>query len=104
MVDKALISTPMEPSMKFAKHTGQPISQLEYSKVIGSLMFAMTYTRPNIDFTVGKLSTFIRTSVLRCLLRTKDYGIANSGEPPFLEGYSNVSWITNEEDNSSTSG
>ena len=42
--------------------------------------------------------------VLRYLLRTKDYGIAYSGEPPILEGYSDASWITNEEDNFSTSG
>ena len=42
--------------------------------------------------------------VLRYLLQTKDYGIAYSGEPPILEGYSDASWITNKEDNSSTSG
>ena len=33
-----------------------------------------------------------------------DRGITYSGEPPILEGYSDASWITNEEDNSSTSG
>ena len=114
MVDKAPVSTPMEPGMKFAKHTGQPISQLEYSKVIGSLMYAMTCTRPDIAFVVGKLSRFTSNPgphhwmairrVLRYLLRTKDYGIAYSGEPPILEGYSDASWITNEEDNSFTSG
>ena len=36
MLDKAPASNPMEPGMKFSKHTGQPISKLEYSKVIGS--------------------------------------------------------------------
>ena len=42
--------------------------------------------------------------VLRYLLRTKDYGIAYSGEPFILEGYFDASRITNEEDNSYTSG
>ena len=35
---------------------------------------------------------------------TINYGITYSIEPPILKGYSNASWITNEEDNSSTSG
>ena len=57
MLDEAPVSTPMERGMKFAEHTGQPISQLEYSKVIGSSN-AMTCTRPDIAFAVGKLSRF----------------------------------------------
>ena len=114
MLDKAPVSTPMKPGMKFAKHTGQPISQLEYSKVIGSLMYVMTCTRPDIAFVAGKLSRFTSNPgshhwmairrVLRYLLRTKDYGIGYSGEPPILESYSDASWITNEEENSSTIG
>ena len=61
----------------------------------------MTYTRPDIAFTVGKLSRFTSnpgphhwmaiSRVLRYLLRTKDYGIAYSGEPPIFEGYSDAS-------------
>ncbi|XP_057538096.1 secreted RxLR effector protein 161-like [Amaranthus tricolor] len=114
LADKASVSTTMEPGIKFAKHMGQIISQLEYSKVIGLSMYPMTRTRPDIAFAVGKLSRFTSNPsplywmairrVLRCLLRTKDYGIAYGGEPPILEGYSDASWITNEEDNSSTSG
>ncbi|GJW71955.1 zinc finger, CCHC-type containing protein [Tanacetum coccineum] len=53
------------------------VSQLKYSRVIGCLMYAMTCTRPNIAFVVGKL---------------------------ILEGYTDASWISNTEDNSSTSG
>ena len=33
-----------------------------------------------------------------------DYGITYNGEPPIMEGYFDASYITNEEDNSSTSG
>nr|GEY56362.1 zinc finger, CCHC-type [Tanacetum cinerariifolium] len=35
---------------------GTPVSQLEYSRAIGCLMYAMISTRPDIAFTVGKLS------------------------------------------------
>jgi hypothetical protein len=58
MFDKAPVSTPMEPGMKFAEHAEQPISQLECSKVIGFLMYAMTCTWPYIAFVVGKISRF----------------------------------------------
>ena len=58
MLDMTPVSHPMEPGMKFSKHTRQPISNLEYSKVIGSLMYAMTCARPNKAFAVGKLNRF----------------------------------------------
>ena len=74
-------------------------------------MYAMTCTRPNIIFVAGKLSSFRGNSgshhwmairrVLRYLLRTMDYGTTYSREPYVLDGYSNASWITNEEDNTS---
>ena len=76
-------------------------------------MYAMTCTRLDIAFSVGKLSRFIKNPgphhwiairrVLRYLLHTMDCGIAYSSEPSVLKGYSDASWITNEEDNSSTS-
>ena len=44
--DTTPVSSPIEQGMKFTKHTWQPISQLEYAKIIGwhSLMYAMTCT------------------------------------------------------------
>lgn len=44
--------------MKLMPNNGVPISQLEYSKAIGSLMYSMTSTRPDIAFAVGKLSKY----------------------------------------------
>ncbi|GKE72908.1 hypothetical protein Tco_1534949, partial [Tanacetum coccineum] len=55
--------------------------------MIGCLMYAMTCTRPDIAFAVGKLTRLTYTSY-----------------PSVLEGYTNASWISNTEDNSSTSG
>ncbi|GKD87874.1 zinc finger, CCHC-type containing protein, partial [Tanacetum coccineum] len=50
------VSTPMDTSEKLMSNNGQDVSQLEYSRVIGCLMYAMTCTRLDIAFVVGKLS------------------------------------------------
>ncbi|GKF09316.1 hypothetical protein Tco_0043540, partial [Tanacetum coccineum] len=50
--------TPMDISEKLMPNNGHVVSQLEYSRVIGCLMYAMTCTRPNIAFSVGKLSRY----------------------------------------------
>ncbi|GKB17575.1 zinc finger, CCHC-type containing protein [Tanacetum coccineum] len=46
------VSTPIDTSEKLMPNNGQTISQLEYSRVIGCLMYAMNCTRPNIAFAV----------------------------------------------------
>nr|GEW65696.1 zinc finger, CCHC-type [Tanacetum cinerariifolium] len=40
-------------------NTGRPVDQLEYLRAIGCLMYAMTSTRPDIAYVVGRLSRFI---------------------------------------------
>ncbi|GJU12174.1 zinc finger, CCHC-type containing protein [Tanacetum coccineum] len=85
--DVILVSTPMDTSEKLMPNNSQAVSQLKYSKVIGCLMYAMTCTRPDIVFVVGKLSS-----------------LTYSGYPSILEGYTTASWISNTKDNSSTSG
>nr|GEY50533.1 zinc finger, CCHC-type [Tanacetum cinerariifolium] len=52
------VSTFMDTSKKLMPNNGQVVSQLEYSRVIGCLMYAMTCTRPDIAFVVGKLSRY----------------------------------------------
>ncbi|GJR97559.1 zinc finger, CCHC-type containing protein [Tanacetum coccineum] len=85
--DCTLVSTHMDTSEKLMPNKGLAVSQLEYSRVISCLMYAMTCTRPAIAFVVGKLSRLTYTSY-----------------PSVLEGYTDASWISNTEDNSSTSG
>ncbi|GJT60174.1 zinc finger, CCHC-type containing protein [Tanacetum coccineum] len=51
------VSTPMDTSEKLMPNNGQPVSQLEYSRVIGCLMYAMTCTMPDIAFVVDNSST-----------------------------------------------
>ncbi|GJU26060.1 zinc finger, CCHC-type containing protein [Tanacetum coccineum] len=75
--DVILVSTPMDTSEKLMPNNGQAVSQLEYSRVTGCRMYAITCTRPDIAFAVSKL---------------------------ILEGYTDVSWMSNTEYNSSTSG
>ncbi|GKD88580.1 zinc finger, CCHC-type containing protein [Tanacetum coccineum] len=52
------VSTPIDTSEKLMPNNGQVVSQLEYSRVIGCLMYAITYTMPDIAFVVGKLSRY----------------------------------------------
>nr|GEW22439.1 zinc finger, CCHC-type [Tanacetum cinerariifolium] len=80
------VSTPLDTCDKLMPNKGLAVSQLEYSRVIGCLMYAMTYTRPNIVFVVGKLSRLVYSSY-----------------PSVIEGYTDASWISNTEDNSSIS-
>nr|GEV42578.1 zinc finger, CCHC-type [Tanacetum cinerariifolium] len=91
----------------------QVVSQLEYSRVSGCLMYAITCTRRDIAFEVGKLSRYISNPgtqhwqaiqrVLKYLKKTVDYRLTYIGYHSVLEGYTNASRISNSEDNSSTS-
>ncbi|GJV76653.1 zinc finger, CCHC-type containing protein [Tanacetum coccineum] len=56
--DCTTVSTFMDTSEKLMPNNGQDVSQLEYSRMIGCLMYAMTCTRPDIAFDVGKLSRY----------------------------------------------
>ncbi|GJU97878.1 zinc finger, CCHC-type containing protein [Tanacetum coccineum] len=76
-----------DTSEKLMPNNGHVVSQLKYSRVIGCLMYTMTYTRPDIAFAMGKLSSLTYT-----------------GYPSVLEGYTNASWINNTKNNSSISG
>nr|GFC92110.1 zinc finger, CCHC-type [Tanacetum cinerariifolium] len=70
------------PTVKFRYNKGTPVSQLEYSRANGCLMYAMISTRPDIAFCCRKAY----------------------GYPSVIEGYSDASWINNMKDHSSTSG
>nr|GEX02641.1 zinc finger, CCHC-type [Tanacetum cinerariifolium] len=104
----------LDPTVKFRHNKGTPMSQLEYSRAIGCLMYAMISTRPNIAFAVGKLSRYTSNPsalhlqalgrVFQYLKGIIDYGLTYSGYPSVIEGYFDASWINNMEDHSSTSG
>ncbi|GKA85045.1 zinc finger, CCHC-type containing protein [Tanacetum coccineum] len=112
--DCSSVSTPIDPVEKLKPNTGKPVDQLEYSRVIGCLMYAMTSTRPYITYAVGRLSRFTSnpsrqhwqaiTRVFKYLKGTMNYDLSYIGYPSVLEGYSDASRINHVEDSSSTSG
>ena len=52
--------TPFYANCKLKKNTRDAISQLDYSQIIGSLIYLMNSTRPDIVFLVSRLSRDIQ--------------------------------------------
>ena len=50
--------TPVDVSLHLSKNKGESISQVEYSKVVGSLMYLMRCTRLDISNSASKLSSY----------------------------------------------
>ncbi|GKE28875.1 zinc finger, CCHC-type containing protein [Tanacetum coccineum] len=108
------VINPMDTSEKLMPNNGQAVSQLEYSWMISCLMYAMTCTRHDIAFAVCKLSRYTSNPniqhwqaiqrVLKYLKKTMDYRLIYTSYPSVLKGYTDASWISNTEDNSSISG
>ncbi|GJW47125.1 hypothetical protein Tco_0078771 [Tanacetum coccineum] len=103
----------MDPVEKLMPNTVKLVDQLEYSKAISCLMYAMTSTRLDIAYAVGRLSRFTSnlsrqhwhaiTRVFKYLKGTMNYGLSYVGYPSVLEAYLDASWINHVEDSSSTS-
>ncbi|GKC19341.1 hypothetical protein Tco_1021491 [Tanacetum coccineum] len=87
--DVTFVSIPMDTSEKLMPNNGQVVSQLEYSR----------YTS-NHDTQHWQAIQ----RVLKYLNKTIGYGLMYTGYPSVLEGYTDAKWISNTEDNSSTSG
>ncbi|CAM8907327.1 unnamed protein product [Rhodiola kirilowii] len=108
------VSTPYDSSTHIYPNTGKRKSQLEYSQVICSLMYVITSTRPDIAFAVDKISRYTSNPsmqhwqaiyrVLRYLQGTMNFGLVYLDLHSVIEGFSDASWISNEEDRSSTIG
>ena len=106
--------TPIDVSLHLAKNNGTSISQLEYSRIIGSLMYIMNCTRPDIAYSVSKFSRFTSNPgethwkailrVLGYLKYTQNYGLHFTKYPHVLEGYCDANWISYSKDSKSTSG
>ena len=56
--DSGVSRTPIDMSQHLHMNEGESVSQVEYSRVIGSLMYLMSCTRPDIVYAVSKLSRY----------------------------------------------
>lgn len=89
------------------------MSQIEYSRIIGSMMYLINCTHTDIAYVVNKLSRFTSNPgkdrwkalirVLRYLRYTINYGLHFTRYPAVLEGYSDANWILDTKDLKSTS-
>jgi len=62
--DCPLVVTHFDPIDELTQNNRRPIAQLEYTKVIGYLMYALTSTRPDNAFIIrGGLSRYTRILV-----------------------------------------
>ena len=112
--DSGVSRTPIDLSLHLLKNKGDSVSQVEYSRIIGSLMYLMSCTRPDIAYAVSKLSRYTSnpgsdhwkaiTRVLRYLRFTRSYGLHYTKYPAVLEGYCDANWISDMKDSKSTSG
>ncbi|KAA3466399.1 Zinc finger, CCHC-type [Gossypium australe] len=75
--------TLIDTSQNLFKNRGESVNQVEYARVIGSIIYLMNCTRLDI---LG------------------NYGLHYSRDPVVLEGFSDASWISNIQDTKGTSG
>ena len=98
--DSGVARTPLDNSLHLSKNRGDDISQVEYSRVIESLMYLMSCTRPDIAYTISRLSRYTSNPsadhwkaivrVLRYLRYTRNFGLYYTRYPTVLEGYSDT--------------
>jgi len=108
------ISTPYDSSIALKKNTGEPVSQLEYSQLIGSLLYISNRTRPDISYAVGRLSRYTSSPskehwtalerIFRYFRGTIGYCLTYTRYPDVIEGYSDAIWVTDSHSVKSTTG
>ena len=114
--------TPLRTTIRIS-HKDSPSIELErklngkipYASTIGSIMYAMVATRPDLAYVVGVVSRYMSnprrkhweavTHILRCLRGTKDawlpFGSNNLTE---VKGYTDSDYAENVDNQKSTSG
>ena len=115
MIDAKPRSTPCEPKPDIVNGDSQPL-HVKYREVVGSLIYLMTCTRPDLSWTVTRLSQKLEKPgpaewvmlkhVLQYLKGTINCGLMyhKSTEGLSLIGYSDSDWASCQETRRSTSG
>jgi transposase InsO family protein len=111
------VSTPAEKDLRLTKAIdaeNEEVKDYPYRKAVGALIYLMMGTRPDISWTVSKLSQYLdkpgrqHINALKHLFRyirgTKSYGIVYSPTDGCLTGYTDSDWAGDTEDRRSTTG
>ena len=109
------VSTPMEPSAKFNNSIGEPVSDVSrYRRLIGKLLY-LTLTRPDICYSVHKLSQFLSSPkaphlqvayrIIKYLKKTPRQGLFLSSDSSLqLKDYCDADWAACIDTRRSVSG
>ena len=91
----------------------EDMRHVPYASAVGSLMYAMLYTRPDICYAVGVVSRFQSNlgpdhlitvkHILKYLRRTRDYMFVYSGDDLKIHGYTNSDFQGDRDSRKSTS-
>ncbi|XP_016652008.1 PREDICTED: uncharacterized mitochondrial protein AtMg00810-like [Prunus mume] len=106
--------TPCLPYHRLLKDDGKPYSHPEqYRSIVGALQY-LTFTRPDIAFSVNQACQFMHNPmeshvvavkrILRYLKRTLDFGIWFKPGLLHLHAYSDADWVEDPNDRRSVSG
>jgi hypothetical protein len=121
MQDSKPISTPMDSSAKLSKESSpndenetQNMKEIPYQNAVGSLMYAMLGTRPDIAYAVGAVSRYNSNPgeshwravkrIFRYLKGTRDLELHYGKTGKTLCGYSDADWAGDADDRRSTTG
>uniref|UniRef100_A0A2N9F2G9 Reverse transcriptase Ty1/copia-type domain-containing protein n=1 Tax=Fagus sylvatica TaxID=28930 RepID=A0A2N9F2G9_FAGSY len=121
MSDCKPIDTPISKNESLSKNMcpktqdeQEKMARVPYANAIGSLMYVMMCTRPDICYAVGLVSRFQSNPelahwkavkrILRYLKGTIDYVLCYQGSDLRLIGYSDADWGSDLDERKSTSG
>ncbi|GJR68625.1 putative RNA-directed DNA polymerase [Tanacetum coccineum] len=121
-MDKAkVVSSPLTPNFKLtdkdcpsSKKNIEKMDRVPYASAVGSLMYAMVCTRPDLAHAVGVVSRFLSNPgkkhweavkwIFRYLRGTSKLGITFGNGKPMLVGYTDSDLAGNKDNMKSTSG
>ena len=101
-------------SLRPATDEDERTDRREYQQIVGSLLYGMLHTRPDLAIALGKLSQYLSDSamfharalkaILRYVASTVNRCIRFGGEKHDLRAYSDADWANDKVDRKSTSG
>ena len=114
MSDCKAVKTPGTPNSKEEEENLLPAENFPYREAVGSLMFAMVCTRPDIAYEVSRVSKHLELPaethvkavkrILRYLKGTRDQRITYAGRNLTLESFSDSGFATSKTDPRSQAG